>query len=135
MRQFIRHPSDIPITYKPEGADKHKEENLRNIGHGGLSFTSKVSIEIGATIHIHIPIRKPAFEADGIVSWCHKENDYYIVGVSFASKHTEFGVRMVEQVCYIEHYKKEILQKEGRVLTGEEAAEEWITKNATDFPH
>jgi PilZ domain len=135
MRQYIRHPSDIPISYKPEGTDEHTEENLRNIGHGGLSFTSKKPIEIGTTIHIRIPIRKPAFEAKGIVSWCHKENDCYEVGVSFATEHTEFRVRMVEQVCYIEHYKKEILEKEDRFLSGKEAAEEWVSKNAAGFPH
>ena len=134
MRQFIRHPSDIPITYKPEGSDEHTEENLRNIGHGGLCFTSKVPIEIGSTIHIHIPIRKPVFEADGFVSWCHRENDYYEIGVSFQDEQTEFGIRMVEQVCYIEHYKREVLEKEGRTLSGGEAAVEWIAKNAANFP-
>ena len=135
MRQFIRHPSDIPITYKQEGSEAHTKENLKDIGHGGLCFTSKVKLEIGSSVHIHIPIRKPAFEADGIVTWCDKEDEYFEVGVSFATEHIEFGVRMVEQVCYIEHYKKEILHKEGRDLSGEEAAEEWIAKNAADFPH
>ena len=43
-------------------------------------------------------------------------------------------MRMVEQVCHIEHWKKEIREKEGRELTGEQAAMEWIKKYAKDFP-
>jgi hypothetical protein len=41
---------------------------------------------------------------------------------------------MVEQVCHIEQYKADVLKKEGRELTGEEAAKEWILKYAKDFP-
>jgi hypothetical protein len=42
--------------------------------------------------------------------------------------------RMVEQVCYIENYKKVVYQTEGRLLTAEEAAMEWICKYASQFP-
>jgi hypothetical protein len=41
---------------------------------------------------------------------------------------------MVEQVCHIKQYSKEILEKEGRKLSDEEAAVEWIEKYAKDFP-
>jgi hypothetical protein len=36
-------------------------------------------------------------------------------------------------VCHIENYKKEIYQTEGRVLSPEEAAMEWINKYAAQF--
>jgi hypothetical protein len=42
---------------------------------------------------------------------------------------------MVEQVCHIENYKKEVYQTEGRLLTAEEAAVEWIHKYASQFPN
>ena len=41
---------------------------------------------------------------------------------------------MVEQICYIEHYKREVLKNEGRILSGKDAALEWVKKNAADFP-
>jgi hypothetical protein len=41
---------------------------------------------------------------------------------------------MVEQICYIEHYRKEVRATQGRVLTAEEAAREWIERNAGRFP-
>ena len=134
MRNFIRHPSDIPIVYKHGDAVEYTKEYLKNIGHGGLCFRSKVSIEVGTTICIQIQIRKPVFEASGIVTWCNKDDGQYEIGVIFSDEHTEFGVRMVEQVCHIEHYKKEVLEKEGRTLSGEEAAIEWVNKNAASFP-
>jgi len=88
----------------------------------------------GSTIHIEIPIRKPVFVANGVVVWCRKVHDHFEVGVSFDDPQTEFNVRMVEQVCHIEKYKREILEREGRTLTGEQAAIEWIEKHAADFP-
>ena len=134
MRKFIRHPSDIPITYKHGKASEFTKENLKDIGHGGLCFRSKNCIETGTTIIIKIDIHKPPFEAEGIVSWCQKANKHYEIGVTFADAHTEFGVRMVEQACYIEHYKRKVLRKEGRFISGKEAALEWVDKNAVDFP-
>lgn len=41
---------------------------------------------------------------------------------------------MVEQLCHIEHYKAEVLAREGRQLDGEQAAREWIRKFAHGFP-
>ncbi len=134
MRQYIRHPSDIPIDYILNQGEIQKKENVNNISQGGLSFRTTVNIDPGAAILIRIPIRKPTFEAKGMVVWCRKANKHYDVGVRFADRNTELGIRMVEQVCYIEQYRREILQREGRKLSGEEAAVEWIKKYAKDFP-
>ena len=41
---------------------------------------------------------------------------------------------MIEQVCHIEHYRKEVMLREGRELSAQEAAREWISKYAGDFP-
>ena len=45
-----------------------------------------------------------------------------------------FKVRMVEQICHIEHYRKEVLASEDRRLTSQEAATEWIGKYSSKFP-
>jgi hypothetical protein len=41
---------------------------------------------------------------------------------------------MVEQVCAIEQYRGEVLENEGRELTAQEAAAEWIGRYAGRFP-
>ncbi|MFC1692880.1 PilZ domain-containing protein [Candidatus Latescibacterota bacterium] len=134
MRKYIRHPSDIPIEFKLGDVVAHKKDYLNDISRGGLSFKSNTDIEPGSVILIQIPIRKPMFMAEGVVVWSRRNDDYYDIGVEFKDMKTEFAVRMVEQVCYIEQYKKDVWEKEGRKISGEEAAVEWIKKHAGDFP-
>ena len=134
MRHYIRHPTDIPLEYRLVDVVAHEKDYLKDIGEGGLSFQSAVCIDTGAKIHIRIPLREPIFETEGIVIWCRESANQYEVGMQFIDPSSEFRVRMVEQVAHIEHYKMEVLKNEGRQLTGAEAAKEWITKYARNFP-
>ncbi len=134
MRKYIRHPSDIPIVYNRVNVTADQKERLKNISLGGICFQSQMYIEQGTMLSIQIPLSTPSFQEQGIVIWCQSNDGHYDVGVQFTNKDTRFRVRMVEQVCHIEHYKHEVLEKEGRTLSGEEAALEWITKHAKDFP-
>ncbi len=134
MRQFIRHPTDVPIEYRLTDLADHLHEYLCNISTGGLCFTSHVSVPVGAEILIQIPLRRPSFEVKGAVSWCNPVNSHFEIGVKFIDTRTELSVRMAEQVCYIEHYKNEVFEKEGRKITGEQAAVEWIAAHAHNFP-
>lgn len=43
-------------------------------------------------------------------------------------------MRMIEQICHIEHYRKEVERQEGRRLSSQDAADEWISRYAGDFP-
>ncbi len=134
MRSYLRHPTDIPIRYRLSDNRQSGSELLRNVGHGGLCFQTSHFIASGTELHITIALYGPPFEADGVVVWCKPLAKVYEVGVQFQDEETEFAVRMVEQACQIEHYKREVLTNEGRVLDGEEAAEEWIEKFAKQFP-
>lgn len=135
MRKYIRHPSDIPIEYHLGDVAPQQKQYMYNISEGGLSFQCDVCIKRGTEIKICIPIRKPLPEITGIVVWCHKRGSRYNIGVKFTDVETAFRARMVEQVCHIEQYRKEVYEKEGRRLSGEEAAAEWIGKFAKDFPY
>ncbi len=134
MRRYIRHPSDMPIEIVLEKLATNSNEQLKDIGHGGLSFNSKAPFDINTVLRLKIPLVRLTFEALAKVVWCQQTSDHYVIGAEFLDKDDMFKARMVEQVCYIEHYKNEILQKEGRKLTTEEAAQEWIKKYAKDFP-
>lgn len=134
MRQFIRHPSDIPIEYSVTHLGNRRKNCLRDIGQGGLCFRADDAVDRGCMIHIVIPIRTPEFEVTGTIVWCRKTNRHFDVGVRFEDANAEFAVRMIEQICHIDHYRKEVLEQEGRQLSGAEAAMEWVTKFAGDFP-
>ncbi len=134
MRSFIRHPSDIPIECQVDQAGSRHARQLRNVSHGGLAFIARTPLEVGVKIKVRIPGIEPSFEVTGLVVWCRKKEDAYVVGVQFLDRGDCYRARMVEQVCHIEHYKTEVREKEGRQLSGEQAAEEWILKFAKDFP-
>lgn len=132
MRKYIRHPSDIPIEI--DGVDVKNIENLHDVSFGGLSFVTTNRIKPGSKINITIKFVTPSFVSLTVVKWCRKRGGHYDVGVSFCDPDDAYRARMIEQVCHIEHYKREVLMKEGRKLTGEQAALEWIKRYAAKFP-
>ncbi|MGD8783463.1 MAG: PilZ domain-containing protein [Thioalkalispiraceae bacterium] len=139
MRSYIRHPADIPLKValaSEATAAVHREQRqqLSNISSGGLAFSAPQPFETGNVIELEIDVVQPPFKAKGLVTHCHPDGDHYVIGIEFISKDTLFVARMVEQICHIEHYKREIELKEGRTLTGEEAAKEWIERYAANFP-
>lgn len=134
MRAFIRHPADIPIEYHQVQSPHEQREILSNVSQGGLAFHSHEALEVGAQIVIRIPLHQPAYEARARVAWCHPLNGQFDVGVELLDPGDGYRSRMVEQICHIEHYRQEILRTEGRQLSGQEAAMEWISRFAETFP-
>ena len=135
MRHSIRHPSDIPIEFSVDELALEERDEMNDVSFGGLSFRSHSHIKTGTAITIKIPFVDPPFETTAKVRWCRKrEGGDYDIGIAFSDREEAFRARMVEQICHIEHYKREVLEKEGRKLSGEEAAMEWISRYAATFP-
>jgi hypothetical protein len=135
QRQFIRHPSDIPIEFSAaDGEPISQTGQAHDVSFGGLAFESTNCPRKGEIIEIRIPTVTPAFETRGQVVWCRHLDNRYEVGVRFLEHGDAFKARMVEQVCHIEQYKRDVLEQEGRRLTGADAAREWIEKYASRFP-
>jgi hypothetical protein len=133
MRKYDRHPSDIPINYELIDVVYDQKDYLKNISIGGLCFRSNRYIQEGTTILIQIPLINPIFEGVGVVVWCEQNEAYYDVGVQFIDEDKDSRAHMIEQICYIEQYKREVFGREGRKLSGEEAAVEWLNKYVREF--
>lgn len=134
-REFIQHPIGIPIEYCFVDIPYDMLNTIQDINQGGLSFWSQKHIEPNCWLHLHIPIDGSFFEIDAQVCWCKLHGDNgYDVGVHFTDQNSAFSARMVEQICHIEQYKLNALNNEGRQLSGDEAAAEWIEKFANQFP-
>lgn len=131
-RKFIRHQVDVPLEVKKVSASAISRRGV-NVSHGGLSFLTDDPIEVGAILELRIPTVQPPFEVRATVIWCRREADGYCVGVAFQAAGDAFHVRMVEQVCAIESYRQQAAA-DGRTLSTQEAAEEWIAKHAGGFP-
>ena len=117
-----------------DDSEESADETLTNVGLGGLSFISKHPFEIQHTVRVSIPVLKQDEHLIGTIVWCEKSAGAYEVGVEFEGSKDLYRLRMVEQICYIEHYRKEIKLVEGRDLSADEAAREWISLYAGDFP-
>ncbi len=134
MRQFIRHPVRIPIEVSAPGhVFMQDETHSSDLGSGGLAFLSQLEIEPGTFIQISIPHVKPKFETEAKVVWCRRRGHGSELGVEFLNSEDAFKARMVEQVCHIENYKNRVVAREGRNLSLQEAALEWVSKYAADF--
>jgi hypothetical protein len=132
-RTSPRHAAGIPIEISMSEIAANEKEYLINISRGGLCFRSTTAVPSGAPIHIKVPLIRPVFETAAHVAWCRQKGAEFEVGVSFENQGDPLKIRMVEQICDIEEYKKYLADKEGRVLTSEEAALEWIKKYASTF--
>ncbi len=110
------------------------EETLTNISLGGLSFVSPHALDVLQKVRICIPLIKQDNFLEGRAVWCEKARSGYEVGLEFERSQEVFRLRMIEQIRHIEHYRNEIERQEGRKLSTEEAAKEWISQYAGDFP-
>jgi hypothetical protein len=133
-REYIRHTVNVPleVNVMPGSATMHNRGV--NISYGGLAFSVSECLKINDVIELRIPTVDPPFHAHARVAWCRADGDAFLVGVEFLDADDAFQSRMVQQVCAIENYRKDVQAKEGRALTNQEAAAEWITKYAGRFP-
>ncbi len=134
MRQFIRHPADVPIEVRTGDQSAEATRHTYNVSLGGLAFQSDYELQPGIVVEVRFTFVRPMFETKARVVWCSAREGGFELGVEFLDPEDAFRARMVEQVCHIENYKKTVYQTEGRQLTTEEAAMEWIGKYASQFP-
>lgn len=134
-RRFIRHTADVPIEVRTVPGRAGVMQQGMNVSEGGLAFLADTCPAVDDTLEVCIPEVDPPFEALARVAWCRSENDgRFLVGVQFLDSGDAFKARMVEQVCTIEKYRKDVLEDEGREITSQQAADEWIQKYAGNFP-
>lgn len=139
-RSFIRHPIEIPIEVAAQDEAVHLEP-LKNLSFGGLAFGTQQRYAPGTLLGINISTPGQPVQLTARVAWCKRcpQPDGeaavhpYEIGVAFEDDLDAFRIRMVEQICQIERYRLSVLGAEGRELTSEEAALEWIERYGACF--
>jgi PilZ domain len=132
MRQFIRHPISIPIHVHPIDHPA-AAITVQNLSAGGLCFVTDTPVAVGSLVEFVIPNLEPDYHGDGLVVWRKEQAaNLFSVGMCFITDDEYYRTRMVEQVCCIEAYRKQLAET-GRELTSEAAAEEWIARYAAKF--
>jgi len=133
MRSFMRHPSSIPLEVVSDPKSRYASR-LRDVGLGGLSYHASEPRRPGETVRLRIPLIADDFEITARVAWCRPDDQGYLMGVAFLLAEDAYRTRMIEQLCHIEQYRLDVLDREGRRLDSQQAALEWIEKFAEDFP-
>ena len=133
MRHLLRHPSDMPVELVLRKQAFVPKQRLNNISLGGVACNSGRAFRRGTAIELRIPLFGEQARYPGLVAWCRKLEDGYLVGIAFIDEDTLFRARMVEQVCQIEHYRQQREQELGCSLPVEDMAQEWISQHAAAF--
>jgi Tfp pilus assembly protein PilZ len=115
------------------GGGKTTTAHLLNVSAGGMTISLEKPLTIGQEISLLMPDLWPKYNAVGSVVWCTDEDNTYQIGISFKQADEEFKARMIAQFCHIENYKKRMKEVEGRELSRDEAAKEWINHYAAEF--
>lgn len=132
MRTYIRHPTSIPIHVSTQ-CDQQAPVLVRNLSEGGLCFVTDRPVKVGSIVEFDIDLIKPDYHGSGVIVWRRVQSaDHFEVGVRFTSEDEYFRTRMVEQVCQIEDYRRQLADV-GRELSSEEAALEWISQFSEKF--
>ncbi len=138
-RRYLRHPSEIPLEFRVAGSGGRpsggaSSPRLADLSLGGLCFRAPAPALPGQELLIRVPLVDPNLELRGRVVWCRRRGAAWEVGVAFHEEAEAHRARMVEQICHIERYRREVRRREGRELSSEEAAREWIARYAARFP-
>ena len=107
IRKFIRHPTDVPIQVTLDWVDDENDETvdqtITNVSLGGLAFLSQNPIEVLERARVSIPVLTQENNLVGNVVWCEKSDNGYEIGIEFEKSRDVFRLRMIEQICHIEH--------------------------------
>ncbi|MCB1868279.1 MAG: PilZ domain-containing protein [Gammaproteobacteria bacterium] len=119
IRQFERHPTDIPFKFKLDSMIGEHEHILKDISQGGLRFRAHGGISPGTSMCICIPFAKDPCRLNGKIAWCRKaEQGQYEMGIKF-ERYMEASA--LQQIDQIEIYKRSYGQACGHRLTSEDA--------------
>ena len=137
IRKYARHITGIPIEvsqdHTPVKLIDSEDETITNVSLGGLSFIATERLDIDEEIMVRFPVLRQDTELGGKVVWCEKTHRGYEVGLEFDNPKEIDRLKLIEHICHIEHYRKEIEIREGREINCEQAAREWVSRFADNF--
>jgi len=131
-RQFVRHPSSIPIEVRLLAGGR-APACASDIGLGGLAFEYHWPISLGVELGFIVPRLAAHIELCGRVVRCERKGEVWVIGIAFEGRGEVFRMRMVQQICLIEEYRRRECAV-GRDISSDKAAAEWVARHANRFP-
>lgn len=131
LQVYIRHPEEIPIELEQLTQSLPVSHSTPSLG---LICHSNNKISKGSAVKLRIPFVEPSLAVSGVVTWCHNDGSGFELGIDFENPDAKMRMRMLEQLCQIHQYRLEVKEEQGRMLSPEAAAMEWIERYAALFP-
>jgi hypothetical protein len=131
--RFIRHPAGFPTRLRRAWRTPGAGARVQGSGLGLLLRTRRY-VRPGTSMAVAIDAagERHGFEAEVVVM--RQQGSRFEVGLWMSDEDSSYRLRMVEQVCHIEAYRRRVEREEGRSLSSEAAALEWIERYAGSFP-
>ncbi len=135
IRRHARHVTGIPIEVTVDFNHGYHAENesITNVSPGGLCFIASDYLQKNEPIQVRFPALNREQILDGKVVWCNKTTMGYEVGLEFDDPEEVEYLKMIDQIRQIENFRQDLEIREGRKLSGEQAAREWVSKYNGDF--
>lgn len=125
---YMQHPANISLELTP----LHKQACATPPLPLGLICNTDKPFHSGGRVTIAAPKQAPDLCIEGEIAWCRAHSGGYQVGVAFHSSDDLYKIRMLEQLCHIEDYRRTHPSRNHPGQQG--AALEWIEKFAAHFP-
>lgn len=142
-RSSVRYTIELPIRYRLLNESKQTPKTQRylpypktkNISDAGLLFLSSQYFKIGSLLELTFPVKDRVFTMEGCVVHASRdaESGLYRTGIYFPNPDHVFKVKLADQFRQIEQYRKTLTEEKGRIVSEEEAAQEWIEKHSSEF--
>lgn len=132
MKRFINHPAEFPIVVSTAGSERCDQTSLCHLSDGCLTCHLLRAFSTGEPVTLEVPAICQPCTLLGNVANCHRCGEGFRLNIRFEDDDEIFKSKMLEQVCQIEHYRRELLRK-GRALDRETAAYEWIEQYSDQF--
>ena len=134
-RRFYRHPIHCPIQVRESKENAIERFESVDISEGGLCFFCEHSLTPKTSIEVDIPIREKFFHIRARVVYSQEDTQtsLYKTGVTFEDTDSLFKAKLAEEILAIEKFREKLVRLEGREVTEEEAASQWISKYGKKF--
>ena len=134
-RRSLRHPIKVRLRLQLTGDRAVTRSQTGDLSEGGLHFFWVRALAKGTSLRVTVPVLKQAFKMTGKVVYSVRDTitGLFRTGISFIETSSAFRMKLAEEILRIQKFRDEISEKQGYMISEEEAALTWIQKYSKDF--
>ena len=127
--------SALSVRLKHARRDGSRTRTIQNISLGGIACFSDEAVPTGDLVSVDLSIGGQLLQLEGRVVWCRRApGGHFELGLRFEEGAAESRERVYRDLAEIERYRHEVLMLEGRQLSSDAAALEWMKNRGIAAP-